>query len=43
MRYRPFGFDLPKMGFVSSVGIRVLVAACKRTKASGGTFSVRSE
>ena len=32
--------DLTKVDFLGSTGVGVLVSACKRIKASGGTFSV---
>lgn len=34
--------DLTKVDFLGSTGVGVLVSACKRVKASGGTFSVIS-
>ena len=32
--------DLTKVNFLGSTGVGLLVSACKRVKASGGTFSV---
>jgi anti-sigma B factor antagonist len=32
--------DLRRLSFLGSTGIGVIVAACKRVRASGGTFSV---
>jgi anti-sigma B factor antagonist len=37
------GLDLSGLSFLDSSGISVLVVACKRVRASGGSFSIRCD